>query len=365
MSGPKATAMQWRRNLVVILVLAVSSPPEVAVAAERGAEVVIFETWREPNEAAFTIDVPRDWRISGGVRRFSPLDVRIAISAVSPDGQIRIFIGDYDLVPRREPDAATQMAGWREGQMVPGGLIARYMSGVQFAERYPGWKLCRQPRISQSGILQRETQVLNAQVARFGQGMGLAASASVGEAIFRCPEGEGFVMATTLLIRPAYGQGVSGWFVYQLSGFISRDPAQAYFAKYILSAMLASQKMNPQWEARVAQAGSQYASSMMQMSNAVTQTTIQHARQQAAQGSAGGWNHPNTANLPKITRDPGVEARRDAANRGTRSVCDDLGTCKTVDNAWSTVWRDHNGNVVPGSASGYPPDYSGQWTQMK
>jgi hypothetical protein len=36
-----------------------------------------------------------------------------------------------------------------------------------------------------------------------------------------------------------------------------------------------------------------------------------------------------------------------------------------VDNSWSHVWRDHNNNIVPGSASGYPPDYSGQWTEMK
>jgi hypothetical protein len=39
--------------------------------------------------------------------------------------------------------------------------------------------------------------------------MGTAASASVGEAIFRCGEGEGFVMATTLLARPASGSGIS------------------------------------------------------------------------------------------------------------------------------------------------------------
>src|SRR5215813_11509236 len=40
-------------------------------------------------------------------------------------------------------------------------------------------------------------------------------------------------------------------------------------------------------------------------------------------------------------------------------------TCSTVDNSWTHVWRDHSGNIVPGAASGYPPDYSGQWTLMK
>jgi hypothetical protein len=334
-------------------------------AAQGAAESSSFVPWREPNEGAYSLDVPRGWKVGGGILRRTPVDVRSAVNAVSPDGAIRVFIGDYDLIARREPDAATQFAGLREGQVYAETLIARYLTGVQVAERYPAWKLCRQPQIVQSGFLRHETETLNAQVAQYGRTMATAASASVGEAIFRCAEGEGFVMATTLLARPASGSGVSMWFVYQLAGFMTRDPQQGYFAKYILSSMLASLKMNREWEARAAQAAGQYANAMMQMSNAVTQSTIQHARQQAAQGSAGGWNHPNTGNIPKITRDPGVEQRRDNANRGTRQVCDELGTCKTIDNSWSHVWRDHSGNVVPGAASGYPPDYSGQWTQMK
>lgn len=84
-----------------------------------------------------------------------------------------------------------------------------------------------------------------------------------------------------------------------------------------------------------------------------------------ALGSAGGWNHPNTGGVPKITHDPAVAQRRDIANRGVRRVCDDQGTCATVDNSWASAWRNHENKVVPGSSSGSPPDYSGQWTQMK
>jgi len=329
------------------------------------AEGPSFVTWREPNEGAYTLGVPRGWKISGGVRRRTPIDVRSALNVVSPDGAIHLFIGDYDVPPAREPDAATQMAGLREGQIYDGTLLARYQTGVQFAQRYPAWKLCRQPQIVQSGILRKETDTLNAEVARYGSSMGSAASASVGEVIFRCGRAEGFVMATTVLARPARGPGASVWAVYQLAGFVTQDSAQGYFAKYILSSMLASLRMNQEWERRSAQAAGQYANAMMQMSNAVTQSTMQHARQQAAQGSAGGWNHPNTGDVPKIKRDPGVEQRRDDANRGPPRVCDDLGTCATVDNSWTHTWRDHNNNVVAGPASGYPPDYSGQWTQMK
>ncbi|HYA65337.1 MAG TPA: hypothetical protein VEE84_01520, partial [Burkholderiaceae bacterium] len=334
-------------------------------APASGAETITFETWREPHEGAYTIDVPRGWRVSGGIRRVSPVDVRSAVNVVSPDGVIHIFIGDFDLMPRRELDPAARMAGLREGQVIGGSLIAQYMTGAQVAGHYPAWKLCRDARILQSGVLRRETESLNAQVAQYGRSMATAASASVGEAIFQCSDGQGFVMATTLLARPAQGRGVSVWTIHELSGFLTRDPQRAYYAKYILSQMLASLKMNREWEARTSQAAGQYAKSVMQMSDAITQTTVQHAKQQAALGSAGGWNHPNTGDVPKITQDPHVEEQRDIANRGTRQVCDDIGTCKTVDNSWAHVFHDNSGNVRPGSASGYPPDYSGQWTEMK
>ena len=347
------------RALAALLLLA------AAHAAANATGSVTFVTWREPNENAFSMDVPQGWAVSGGMRRLSPVDARPGVQIVSPDGAIRLFLGDVDVAPFRELDPLLQRMGAREGMVYGGALIARYLDGAQFAERYPQWKLCPQPRIVQSGLLRRETETLNAQIAQFGRSMGIVAGASIGEALFRCGDAEGFVMATTLFTRPPGGQGVAGWFVYQLAGFTTRDPQQGYFAKYVLSSMLASLRTNPAWDARSAQTAGQYAQQAMQISNAVTQTAIAHARQQAAQGSAGGWNHPNNANLPKVTRDPASERNRDNANRGTRRVCDDLGTCKTVDNAWQNVWRDHNGNVVPGSASGYPPDYSGQWTKMQ
>ena len=254
--------MRSRRGRCLLGVLLIST---VHATPQEAAETLSFVTWREPNEGAFTISVPQAWKIGGGVRRRTPVDVRSAVNVVSPDGAIRLFIGDYDVPPAREPDQLTGAAGLREGQIYDGVLLARYQTGGEFARRYAGWKLCRQPQVIQAGILRRETEVLSAEVARYAGSMGLAASASVGEAIFRCGQAEGFVMATTLYSRPARGPGLSGWNVY----------------------------------------------------------------------------------------------------RGTRRVCDDLGTCNTVDNSWTHVWRDHSGNVVPGPASGYPPDYSGQWTPMK
>ncbi len=350
------------RLLVFALLLC---PSAGRTSSQVASDPTSFVTWKEPHEGAYTIRVPAGWKVSGGIRHRTPVDVRSALEVVSPDGAIRLFIGDYDVPPAREPDALTRMAGLSEGQILDGVLIARYRTGVAYARQYPAWRLCRDARIVQSGALQKETATVNAQVAEYGRRMSMAASASVGEAIFDCGQVEGFVMSTTVLARPSRGPGVSAWWVYQLAGFTTRDPARGFPAKYVLSTMLASLQINTDWERKNAQAAGQYAAAMMQMSNAVAQSAMRHAREQAAVGSAGGWNHPNTGDVPRIKRDPAVDERRDIANRGTRRVCDGLGTCATVDNSWSSVWRDHSGNVVRGTASGYPPDYSGQWTQMK
>src|SRR5207302_4061862 len=106
-------------------------------AAQDTAQAVSFVTWREPNEGAYTLGVPRGWKISGGIWRRTPVDVRSALSVASPDEAIHLFIGDYDPIARREPDAATRIAGVQAGQVYSETLIGRYPTGAQFAQGYP------------------------------------------------------------------------------------------------------------------------------------------------------------------------------------------------------------------------------------
>ncbi len=156
--------LRWKPCLVSALsVLLISG---ARAAPQEASEALSFVTWREPNEGAYSLSVPQGWKISGGIWRRTPVDVRSAVNVVSQGGAIHLFIGDYDVPPAREPDAVTQMAGLREGQIYDGTLLARYQTGVQFAQRYPAWKLCRQPQIVQSGILRKQTETLNAEVGR-------------------------------------------------------------------------------------------------------------------------------------------------------------------------------------------------------
>src|SRR5271165_3575260 len=74
--GRRAVVIQWRWGWVVVFALGVSIAFAASPAGKPGADTVSFQTWREPNEGAYTIEVPRGWQVSGGVRRQTPVDVR-------------------------------------------------------------------------------------------------------------------------------------------------------------------------------------------------------------------------------------------------------------------------------------------------
>src|SRR6202049_5256822 len=104
---------QWRHCVLCALTVLLFS--KAHAAAQGAAESSSFVPWREPNEGRFSLDVPRGWKVGGGILRRTPVDVRSAVNAVSPDGAIRVVIGDDDLVARREPDAAQRVVALWEG----------------------------------------------------------------------------------------------------------------------------------------------------------------------------------------------------------------------------------------------------------
>jgi len=58
--------IQCRWGLVVMFALGALLPFRVSSTSERSAETVTFETWREPNEGAYMLDVPVVGRLAGG-----------------------------------------------------------------------------------------------------------------------------------------------------------------------------------------------------------------------------------------------------------------------------------------------------------
>lgn len=227
----------------------------LSLAAQTAApNNTFFTTWREPREGAFTIGIPVGWRATGGVYRAARLDTRLSFRAEAPDGRIRITIGDPNLGPRQVPNPTMGQARMREGMLIPtpaGGqiLLARFLSGAQFAQQYAS-QVCRGAVVTSSSDLPHATRGLQSQMSVVAARWGVVAGPSVGEAYFHCGEAAGYVYATTFWAGQPGGYGTQTWGVFRIGSVISADPAQAAYAAYILHTALETYATDPRWQAR-------------------------------------------------------------------------------------------------------------------
>jgi hypothetical protein len=217
-----------------------------------------FTRWQDPTENAFSLDVPSGWKVNGGISRPAPLDVRSAVEAASPDGQIRVISGDWQW-PRSflEPNPIDDFQGYTEGSWKPTGyggsvLIWRYQPGAQFARDYVHRKLG--PSVTGLQFTDaRErpdlTQAINTTYAQYAS-FGIQASANAGEVAFTCRSGEqslqGYYLAVTTSVR---GERTGIWTVDYLLGYIAAD-SRAAEAQAALTQLIKSAQLNPQWLAR-------------------------------------------------------------------------------------------------------------------
>ena len=86
-----------------------TSPPRPSaaqVAPAQGLSQVSWTTFTDPYETAFTIEVPRGWKVAGGVYRKNPLWGNLVLRVLSPDRHTLIAVGDPASVPYATPIAA-------------------------------------------------------------------------------------------------------------------------------------------------------------------------------------------------------------------------------------------------------------------
>jgi PDZ domain len=81
-------------------------PGSPASAPAQGLKDVAWTSFTDPYENAFTIGVPRDWKVAGGVARKNPLAPTLVLRVLAPDERTLIAIGDPDSVPYNQPIAA-------------------------------------------------------------------------------------------------------------------------------------------------------------------------------------------------------------------------------------------------------------------
>jgi hypothetical protein len=235
----------------------------VGCSARAGAVKVVnhrpglsFVRFGDPRENAFSTQVPKGWRSSGGLFRFAPVDTRGAVESVSPEGDVRVSWGDSDLPPFAVPSQMLMATGFREGNGYSPGfgmrmLVRRYQAGAAFAEEYVRAVVAQRIGCSELTIGHRAgrpdlTDAINAVSTRFG-GTGVGVRQDAGQVAFECVRDgrrwRGYCLAVTMLTSSPMG-GI--WNVDRVLGF-SAAADRTGVGHAALLRLASSMRLNPEW----------------------------------------------------------------------------------------------------------------------
>jgi hypothetical protein len=216
---------------------------------------VAFVRFQEPNESAFSLEVPQGWRVNGGLVRKAPVDIRSQVVASSPDNQVHLRLGDADLPAFTLPTALLAQGGFREGAWYSPGYgvnmqVLRYLGGEQFAAHWVNTRVapsCGGLQVVSTRPLPQTVQALNEIMARYGTPY-VAQRLHAGDVAYRCQQGAapmlGYLFASTIVTATADGAGT--WSVDQLQGYHAAA-ARAAEAESLLARMVGSFQLNPAW----------------------------------------------------------------------------------------------------------------------
>jgi hypothetical protein len=324
--------------------------------AAPAAGPLAFNTWSDPRENAFTLSVPQGWQTVGGAYRLSATDIRSGVLMASPDGQIRVRVGDSNLGTFIEPTPMMLSLGMREGTYYNLGdgsqlLIKRYLNGQQAAQQYAQVlvsKECSDLQIT-SNDARPDIAGTYGPKAR-AEGMPNA-QLTAGEVAFNCSIGSiavrgKFVLATVVPFPP----GSRIWYVYRLYGYLAA-PGREQDAERVAEQGVQSIRVNQQWQAQQ----QQIANNAVAADTARSQQFRQQIQQQIARDQQEtsdmvmkGWEQRNQV-YDEIDR------RRENAILGTVDVVDP-GTGKSykIDNYSDYHWM-NNAGVIAGNNTGDSP----------
>jgi hypothetical protein len=349
----------------------VATPPAApAIAPNR------YQLWQDPAEGAFSVSLPVGWQITGGTVRTTRIEAHYVVRAQSPDGGARLFMDDPKIMMREVPNRATQMLGARVGQVMPTGsgtnlVLEPYRAGSQFASEYVQQSLCPSATMMRGGPIPAQTQALNAQFGPIAQAEGKTLHVDAGDVSFKCGANIGYAYAITVQAFQPGGQ-VSIWAVYRIAGYLS-TPADSASAAAAVNQALGTFQMNQNWLQQYARECNDTAGNVIRESNAITQTTIQRSQQMEAQEEANyaAWKKNSDANFNAIEKTNNAITNAGSSGSGnngnghdynaqlnTKTVCNDVGSCQTVDANVDTWYSDCSGQFYPGTSSGGPPPAS-------
>jgi membrane-associated protease RseP (regulator of RpoE activity) len=342
-----------------------AKPQMAAAAPAAGANVAApaqmrWTTFADPNEHAFTAEVPVGWRVSGGTYRKNPIDIPLAIQAVSPDGQITVFYSDPNLPVYSVPNAGTAIGGFRQGSVFPIGpgvqtILMPYMDGQTFAAR---WGLTRISQACPSAKLmgsrpRNDTTTAMDQIYANG---GIRTSLNAGEASFSCnlngKEAGGYVFAATELVQTPSTQI---WDIKYLVGIIA-PAAQAATAYAVLDHMANTYAIDKNWLARQAGVSQQFDQIVAQSNAAVSQRIADNGRAVQAQLNQASQNLIQSGMHNADETYNANESYDYFAVRGTSDFADpQTGTTYgSIDNSYAHTYANDSGQILNTNSENSP-----------
>jgi hypothetical protein len=323
-----------------------------------GTGPITYVNWKDPQEGAFTLQVPRGWQVVGGAYHLTATDVRSAVTMISPDGQMRIFFGDSNIGGFIEPSQMLAYAGMREGGLYGLGdgsqlEIRRFITGAQFARNYAQNRFaqqCSSMQVQSGGDRQDLTSTF-LQSAR-AEGM-TNARLTAGDAVFTCAgkggQLQGHVFAATLYPLPGRS---TIWQLYRLYGYIAAPQSQQA-ADSIVQQVMQSFRVDQQWRQRA----DQIANNAVQQDNyrsqqiqARARAAIQENQRQTSEMIVKGYEQRSQV-YDEISR------RRENSILGTTDVIDPVsGSQYKIDSYSNYHWMNNQGAIV-GNDTGANPGY--------
>lgn len=238
-----------------------------------------WQTFTDPNEGAFQVQMPVGWKDSGGLKRYDALQYRAWATAISPDGRTILALGDPN-----EPAYATPMMGFMPGSIYNATGTYYVVEPLQNAQQYVvNWGtrklqgLCTAVKATGS----RERPDVAQQLSGVASAMGI--SHDYGEANFTCQRNgvalTGYAFLGITVIRTTAYTAL--WYADSFTAFLAPTPV-AGMAADLLGHMLTTLAANPQWVARQSQTAMNVSQIATQTNNIISNSIMQGWEQRSA-----------------------------------------------------------------------------------
>lgn len=314
-----------------------------AVAQRPVSALPVVRQWQvftDPQEGAFTLEMPRGWKDSGGTARRNALQYRGWALALSPDGATVIAVNDPGEPSYIAPSPLLMASGFRIGRVYNGGggtsyIVAPYESGEQYAVTW-GQRalrtLCTGTQLSSHRSRPDLTQRVNGLSAAFG------IVHDFGEAAFTC-EKNGQPMVADIYMSTTVIRGAGIWYADVIEAFLTPKPF-AGLAAGLLAHMVRSVRVNPVWLERQSQTNVDVSRIATETNAAISDTIMQ------------GWEDRGAV-MDRIMEEDsrarlGIDVYADPAT----------GTQYTVSNTSRYYWANAGGTVVGTDTDTAPPGFT-------